>query len=195
MPVTSGGSSDARDDAAVMAAIAQGDRSALETLYDRYAPMVYALCRRMLRDPSASEDLLSDVFIEAWRRGDRFDAARGSVPTYLATVTRSRGIDRLRARARSATAALDEERAAGAADDPGTGLMSDERSRQVRRALASLTAEQREAVEMAFYDGLSHAEVAERLHKPLGTVKTHIRQGLIHLRDLLRTLVSDEDVS
>ncbi len=191
---TGSGSSDAAGDAAIMAAIAAGDRAALESLYDRYSPMVYALCRRILRDPAAADDLLSDIFLELWRRGDRFDPLRGSVPTYLATLTRSRGIDRLRAQARTAAAPLNEETADGSVIDPSAELTADERGLEVRKALAGLSIEQRQAVELAYYEGLSHSQIADRLSKPLGTIKTHIRQGLIHLRDSLRIHVSDETI-
>ncbi len=174
-----------------MAAIAAGDRTALEALYDRYSPMVYALSRRMLRDQTAADDLLSDVFIELWRRGERFDASRGSVPSYIATLTRSRGIDRLRSLARTASAPLRDESLGSTRVDPGQAIATDERTRHVRHAIDTLSTEQREAVELAFFEGLSHSQVAERLGRPLGTIKTHIRQGLIHLRDLLRTQVGD----
>ena len=176
------------DDAALMAAVARGDHAALATLYDRFSPMVFALCRRALRDVAAAEDLLEEIFIELWRRADRYDATRGGIATYLATLARSRAIDRLRAQRRAPVASLPDgvEPVAGASD-PAAAISGDERRTRMAAALAALSADQRSAIELAYYQGLSHTEIAQRLDKPLGTIKTWVRQGLIRLRDELRT--------
>jgi RNA polymerase sigma-70 factor (ECF subfamily) len=175
-------------DEALMAAIARGDQSALAALYDRFSPMIFALCRRALRDAAAAEDLLEEIFVELWRRADRYDASRGGVATYLATLTRSRAIDRLRSRSRAQAGAIPEGADPVApATDPAAGIAGDERQRRVAAALAALSPDQRQAIELAYYEGLSHTEIAQRLAKPLGTVKTWVRQGLIRLRDDLRT--------
>jgi RNA polymerase sigma-70 factor (ECF subfamily) len=177
-----------------MAAVAAGDQAAMAVVYDRYAGMVQALSRRILRDPAAADELTSDVFVELWRRAAAFDARRASLATYLMTLVRSRGIDRLRARKRQHAGTLGDEPARPAeSDDPGRALAGGERAQVVAKALAALTADQRAAIELAYYQGLSHVEVAERLQRPLGTVKTHIRSGLIHLRDALR-MFSDGDL-
>jgi len=170
-----------------MAAIAAGRQEALAQLYDRFAPLVHAMCRRILRDEAAAEDLLEDIFIEVWNRRDRYDPSRGAVATYLATLTRSRAIDRLRAKQRSpSTPLLEGFDPAAALSDPGQALCDQERRTMVERGLAALTDDQRKAIELAYYDGLSHNDVAAQLSKPLGTVKTWIRQGLIRMRDSMR---------
>ena len=180
------------DDYELMQRIARGDAAALAALYDRHAALVQAMCLRIVRDRGEAEDLLIDVFWEIWQRGQRYDANRGAPVTYLLTIARSRSLDRLRSsehRAaalndQTAPAAKEDERGGGA--DPAAGLLESENRDRVRKALASLEAVQREAIELSFYDGLSHSQIAAKLDKPLGTVKTHIRQGLIRLRDSLR---------
>jgi RNA polymerase sigma-70 factor, ECF subfamily len=180
------------DDYELMQRIARGDAAALAVLYDRHSALVQAICLRIVRDRGEAEDLLIDIFWEIWQRGQRYDPARGAPVTYLLTVARSRSLDRLRSsehRAaalddRNAPAAKEDQRVGG--DDPAAGLLSGENCARVREALAGLEAVQREAIELSFYDGLSHSQIAAKLDKPLGTVKTHIRQGLIRLRDSLR---------
>jgi RNA polymerase sigma-70 factor (ECF subfamily) len=176
-------------DAALMAAVAAGDRAALSDLYDRYAPLVYAVCVRIVRDAGDAEDVLIDVFAELWERRDRYDLSRGSPLTYLTTLARSRSIDRLRSRSGVRAAAADVAAAApvaAAPDAAGPVVLAEQRAR-VRAALAGIDPEHRQCVELNFYDGLSHSQIAERLGKPLGTVKTYIRQALIRLRETLRT--------
>jgi RNA polymerase sigma-70 factor (ECF subfamily) len=176
-----------QDDATVMALVANGDQQAMAVIYDRYTGMVSALSRRILRDPAAADELVADIFVEIWRRASAFDASRAGLATYLMTLVRSRGIDRLRARSRQATSPLtdDHKRPAGE-DDPWLRVVRDELAAVVAKALGTLNVDQRTAIELAYYQGLSHFEVANRLQRPLGTVKTHIRSGLIHLRDSLR---------
>ena len=180
------------DDFALMSAIAAGDRGAISALYDRHAPLLLALCRRILRDQADAEDVLTDVFFEVWSRADRFDPSRGGPVTYLVTLARSRSIDRRRARAARGGAvtvsadAADAAALVSASPNPSQSTEADEQRRIVRAALACLEPQQREAIECSFYEGLSHSEIAEKLGKPLGTVKTYIRQGLIRLRDRLR---------
>jgi len=177
-----------------MAAIAAGSQDAVATLYDRFSPLVHAMCRRILHDEAAAEDLLEDIFIEVWNKRERYDPSRGGVATYLATLTRSRAIDRLRAQRRSpATPLVDGFDPAAPPSDPATPTYDRERKLMVERALAGLNGDQRKAIELAYYDGLSHNDVAQRLAKPLGTVKTWIRQGLIRLRDSMR--IDDEEAS
>lgn len=171
-----------------MAKIATGDHAALTSIYDRYSPLVLALARRMLRDVAAAEDLVEEVFIELWRRGERYDPSRGAVATYITTLTRSRAIDRLRSERRTPAAPLgDGIEPTGPHLPPELNLVEDERRRLITGALTELSGDQRQAIELAYYEGLSHNDVAQRLNKPLGTVKTWIRQGLIRLREYLRT--------
>jgi RNA polymerase sigma-70 factor (ECF subfamily) len=182
--------SETLDDWDLMQAIAAGDRGAMSLLYDRHAPLLLALCRRILRDGAEAEDVLTDIFFEVWRKADRFDASRGSPLTYLTTLTRSRAIDRKRSRDSRPKITSDFTDAAAETAPVPTPLQSveiQEQCQQVRKAMAILDASQREVLECAFYDGLSHSEIAEKLHRPLGTVKTYIRQGLIRMRESLRT--------
>lgn len=177
------------DDLSLMAAIAAGDRAALACLYDRHAPVLLAVCRRVVGDADEADDVLVDVFYEVWARADRFDAGRGNPLGYLITLSRSRSIDRRRSRdarppLRSDPAALANRPASGVGPEQHTHL--NEQSARLRAALDRLSPDQRAAVESAFYDGLSHTEVAAKLGRPLGTVKSSIRQGLIRLRDILR---------
>lgn len=182
------------DDYDLMQRIAGGDPAALAALFDRHSGLVHGLGIRMLQDRSEAEDFLLDVFWELWRKPERYDANRGAPVTYLMTVARSRCLDRLRAAAtRPRNAPLDDPSMAGVKDspapatpDPSEKILGDERCTQVRAALAQLNPEQRQVIEMSFYDGLSHSQIAAKLDKPLGTVKTYIRQGLIRLRDCLR---------
>jgi RNA polymerase sigma-70 factor (ECF subfamily) len=178
-------------DLALLAGITAGDQAAMERLYDRYSPMVLALAVRILRDRAAADELLNDVFMELWNRIDRFDATRGTLATYLLTLARSRAIDRLRARKRQGLVALPEGGMAEPEPDalgaPLRTVVADENKQQLSAALARLPQECRQALELAYFEDLSHSQIAERLARPLGTVKTHIRQGLIQLRDSMRS--------
>jgi RNA polymerase sigma-70 factor (ECF subfamily) len=184
------GQSQSPDDLSLMRAIAAGDRAAFSLLYERHGPMLMAICRRVIKDSGAAEDILIDVFLEVWLRADRFDPSRGTPLTYLVTLARSRAIDGQRAQAarlRATSGDSHNDGQASPASDPSQSVDSNEQRQIVRTALAELEPAQRQALECAFYEGLSHSEIAEKLQKPLGTVKTYIRQGLIRLRDSLRT--------
>jgi RNA polymerase sigma-70 factor (ECF subfamily) len=185
-----------------MDGIAAGDATALQELYDRHAAQVFALCRRILkRDPEA-EDVLGEVFWELWERADRYSAARGTPAAYLATLARSRAIDRLRRLRREGAAVVLEtvqEVAAAPATAADSGpyveAASSEQRTQIRRAVATLSEAERQAVEMSFFDGLSHGEIARALQLPLGTVKSRIRQGLLRLRDALGEQYGGEETA
>ena len=182
MPATS-------DDFELMERIERRDADALGVMYDRYGGLVFTMGLRMLRDRGEAEELVSDVFLEIWRRAERYDPARGAPMTYLVTLTRSRAIDRRRSasfRARGQLSSSDGPDTASEAADPPTTAMLGENARRVRAAIQQLDPVYRQVVELAFFDGLTHTEIADQLAKPLGTVKTYIRQGLIRLRDCLR---------
>lgn len=176
-----------------MEAIKAGEASALEGLYARYGGAVLGLCRRILADPRDAEEAMLDVFVQVWEQGDRYDPARASPLSYLMTLARSRAIDRARSVGRHRTSLHDADDATFAALEGGrvdpigplASLLSAESRGAIDAALRALPSEQREAVQLAFLEGLSHREVAERLESPLGTVKTRIRQGLLRLRDAL----------
>lgn len=178
------------DEVCLMQRVAQRDPEALRALYDRCGRFVLSICIRILRDRHEAEQLLIDVFTEVWERSARFDATRGSPITYLVTLARSRAIDRIRARKNNSPVSLDVVAAVVATSDKSPGpveqSLAGERRTIVRQAMNSLEPSQRQAVELAFYDGMSHSEIAQKLNKPLGTIKTHIRQGLIRLKGQLR---------
>ncbi len=176
---------EAETDDALMNAVALGDANALGRLYDRYGSILFGLLLRILHDRSEAEDVLQEVFLQTWRRAVDFDPARGRVVAWLAMLARSRALDRRRALAsRSRTVA----EAAGESGEPPTGgveAMVAEDARRVRQALESIPEAQRVVLRLAYFDGLSQSEIAARLTRPLGTVKTHTRLGLLKLRELL----------
>ena len=177
------------EDESCLRRIASGDQAAAARLYDRHARPLYSLILRILANETEAEDVLQDVFAQAFRQAARYDSRRGAVAAWLLTIARSRAIDRLRVRrtrveARTGdTQALDEM--PDAQPDAASSMLDEERSRLVRQALGELPMLQRMAIELAYYEGLSHSEIAERLEQPLGTVKTRIRLGLLKLRDVL----------
>jgi RNA polymerase sigma-70 factor (ECF subfamily) len=187
------------DDYALMRAVAARDETALAGLYDRYGNATYALCLRILRDPLSAEEVVFDVFWELWERAGRFDERRGTPLAYLLGVARSRATDRfrsLRAKKRSpdGSAGQDGDGAVPPAVDQTTpvddALLREQRAR-VRGALAQLPGQDREALDLAFYEALTHSQIAERLNLPLGTVKSRIRQALLRLGKLLGPSESD----
>lgn len=166
---------------------ALGERDALTDLYDQASAFVYSLAFRILGDESGAEDVVIDVFTHAWRMASTFEPSRGSASAWLLTLTRSRAIDALRARRRNRAREPLEAASEVPSDAPGPEDLNvaAERQRFVASALESLGNEQREAIELAYFSGLSHSEIAARLEQPLGTVKTRIRLGMIKLRELL----------
>lgn len=166
-------------DAALVARLRSGDQAAMTALYDRYSSLVYAVALRVVGDTGAAEDILQEVFLQLWRKPGAFDAARGRLAPWLAVIARHKAIDHLRGRRELAdledvTLALDA-RLDEAADRAKAG-------EKVRGVLAGMPAEQRRALEMAFFQGLTHTEIAQQTGDPLGTVKTRIRTGLLQLR-------------
>jgi RNA polymerase sigma-70 factor (ECF subfamily) len=178
----------ANADRSALERMARGDDDALAELYDRHGRFVYSLALRIVRDQRDAEEVVQDVFAQAWQQSGRYSAGRGSVIAWLMTLTRSRAIDRLRGRrarpdsTSDSAAVVDISDSATSADEQ---LASMAQAGQVRAALEALPLLQRVAIELAFYEGLTHTEIASRLEQPLGTVKTRIRQGLLKLRDQL----------
>jgi RNA polymerase sigma-70 factor (ECF subfamily) len=158
--------------------IAGGDHKALGEVYDLFAGMAYGLALRILRDATEAEDVVQEVFVQAWRQASRYDAGRGSPEAWLCTIARSRALDRLRRR----TARREEP--SEAAPLP-SGAPRTEEALAVRTALQGLPEDQRRALELAYYEGLTQSEIARRLGEPLGTIKTRIRTGMIRLRETL----------
>lgn len=174
--------------AAIVSRMAEGDADAVADLHGLARSKVYGHCRRILGDGAAAEEVTMDVFVQAWRQAGRFDATRGQPGTWLLTIARSRAVDRLRSEKRS-TRLEDALESAGElvcpAADPEAGVALSQRAHLVRSALQTLKPPQRRAIELAFFEGLTCVEMAERLSAPLGTIKSRIRAGL---RDLRKSL-------
>lgn len=169
-----------------MRRVARGDHEAFAVLYDREAPRVYGLIRRVVRDPAQSEEVTQEVFVEAWRLAPRFDSQRGAVTSWILTLAHRRAVDRVRSEQAARDRAQRVRADLGANPDPvGERVEARFERDQVRQALDTLTDLQREAIELAYYGGKTYREVAELLDTPLGTVKTRMRDGLIRLRDAL----------
>ena len=175
------------DDGDLMAAIARGDEAAFAALYDRMSRMVYGVVRKVVRDPSQSEEVAQEVFVEVWRTATRFESTRGSVKTWVLTMAHRRAIDRVRSEqaSRDRTERVGHRERMRPFDEVSENVETRFEHQQVRAALDHLTDLQREAVELAFYGGYTYREVAELLDAPLGTVKTRMRDGLIRLRDAM----------
>jgi RNA polymerase sigma-70 factor (ECF subfamily) len=182
---------DIRDEdwAALIERMAEGDEYALQTFYDRSSRLVFGLLLRILNDAGLAEEVLLDVYMQVWRQAAKYDRERGKTLAWVVTIARSRAIDRLRSirqeemRKESLDAMEHGLHLTATFEDP---TVEPERQRIVRGALASLPPEQREVIEMAYYLGLSHSEIAARLGQPLGTVKTRTRLGMMKLREQLR---------
>ncbi len=161
---------------------AAGDHAAFGRVYDELAPIVFGVVRRVLRDSAQSEEVTQEIFVEIWRQAARFDPARANARTWAVMIAHRRAIDRVRAeqshRDRDRRTTLPEIPAPGPED---AAVVEDDR-RQAQRALQSLPDAQRQVLELAFYEGLTHTEIARELDVALGTVKTRIRDGLIRLR-------------
>jgi RNA polymerase sigma-70 factor, ECF subfamily len=166
-------------DISLISAIRSGDEGAMAALYDRYAGIVYSVALRVLGDTSDAEDILQEVFIQLWRKPATFDSSRGNLGAWLAVIARNRAIDSVRKR-RSET---DIEDVVVAIEPDLAGDAERARAMErVRRALGSMPPAQRRALEMAYFEGLTHTEIASNTGEPLGTVKTRIRAGLLALR-------------
>jgi RNA polymerase sigma-70 factor (ECF subfamily) len=183
-------------DREMIARIGQGDQSAFSALYDRLSGPLYSLALKMLGDTAEAQDALQDVFVQIWSRAATYDQKQSSVFSWTVLLTRSRVIDRLRARSRRLRVVvgptddkdirIDVADASTVESVADTANKNDEAAR-VRSVLNNLPSEQREAIELAFFGHLTHHEIAARLGQPVGTVKARIRRGLLKLRQRLRT--------
>lgn len=179
-----------RDDE-LLVLIARGDEPALATLYDRYSGLVYTIALRVTGDRQTAEEVMQDVFQGVWQTAGSYQAGRGACAAWLVGITRHRAIDATRSkreRARTREQTIDQGGFAETAGAPDPELTDLDLREAVRAALDSLPPAQRQAVELAFYGGLTRVEIAERLGEPLGTIKTRMRLGLLKLRDLLHAL-------
>jgi RNA polymerase sigma-70 factor, ECF subfamily len=184
------------EDEALVRRMAAGEEQALGALYDRWHAVVHGVVSRMLRQPDDVEDVVEEAFWQAWRQAARFDATRGAVQTWLLTIARSRALDRVRSLRRRREDPLENDEGQvvvqqAAEGDPGLDAEASERRRIVVDALAGLPPEQREALELGYFGGLSQTEIAERTGQPLGTVKTRMRLAMQKLRGQLQILSGD----
>lgn len=171
-------------------ALGRGDEDALADLYDRYGGAVYHLALRITRDSGMAEEISLDSFLQVWRQADRFDANHGSLSSWLFTIARSRAIDRVRANSAAKRTHAEDPTPVNAPTQPEDLAELAQRRGLVRTAMASLSPPQRTALELAFYEGLSHSQIAARLGEPLGTVKTRIRQAMNVMRRELAPVLS-----
>jgi RNA polymerase sigma-70 factor (ECF subfamily) len=174
----------------VLESIALGDEAALAQLYDGTSRAIYGLVLRIVRDTAAAEDITLEVFMQVWRTAGGFSPSRGTVLGWMAMVARSRALDWLRSKAvrlrqlqsdLSSVPEVTDSRAT-----PERAYADAGQAQSVRRALNTLLPAQREVIELGFFDGLSHSEIAERLNLPVGTVKSRIRSGMLKLREILQ---------
>ena len=181
------------DDATLLRRMAEGDEQALGAFYDRWSALVHGVVLRILRQRADVEDTVEEVFWQAWRQAERYEASRGAVQTWLLTIARSRALDRVRALKRLREEPLEGDSGEVVAQQAAEGDASvdaeaAERRRIVIAALAELPAEQREALELGYFSGLSQSEIAERLGQPLGTIKTRMRLAMQKLKGRLQIL-------
>jgi RNA polymerase sigma-70 factor (ECF subfamily) len=177
--MANGASAAINDDLALLQRVRQGDQSAMAEVFDKYGRAVYSVALRILKDSGHAEDVMQEIFFQIWRNSDSFVQGRGSLGAWLVVVARNRSIDLLRRR--KPTDSVDDVTLAApfnlAADAEHNAMME-----KVQKVLQDLPAEQQRSMELAFFEGLSHSEIAERTGDPLGTVKTRIRLALITLR-------------
>ena len=177
-------------DAELLAAMAQRHDWALAELYDRYATVLYSLAMKILGEAAPAQDVLQEAFLTAWRKAELYNQKRGNVGTWLIVLCRNLAIDHYRAKMRLASRHVDLEAAGDAlvaeSDDPATVAMAREDGRLLRQALQQLPPEQKQVIEMAYFNGLSQSEIAEATGTPLGTVKTRTRQAMMKLRECLQ---------
>jgi RNA polymerase sigma-70 factor (ECF subfamily) len=180
-----------RTDALLLGLVAEGDREAFGRLYDRFSGPLYSAALHILQDAAEAQDIVHDAFITLWEKASTFERTRGSAFSWAVTLVRNRAIDRIRMRRRRAELLAESvpedlgygtEGGAPSADD---AAVQGDNARLVRAAIAELPAEQRRALELAFFGGLTQEEIARRLQEPLGTVKARIRRGLLKLREAL----------
>jgi RNA polymerase sigma-70 factor, ECF subfamily len=178
-PLSSIESQGASPDVKLAMAIRSGDESAMAALYDRYSSLVYSVALRVLGDAGVAEDILQEVFMQLWRNPGRFDASRGNLAPWLAVISRNRAIDALR-KCRPETGI--EDVVVSVEPDMAGDAERGRAMEKVRGALGNMPLPQRSALEMAYFEGLTHTEIAAKTGEPLGTIKTRIRAGLLALR-------------
>jgi RNA polymerase sigma-70 factor (ECF subfamily) len=177
----------AMEDGDVVLRLQRREPQALAELYDRYGGMIYRLALRIVRDTGIAEDLVQETFLRAWNRAGAFDSERGAAGPWLLAIARNRALDYLRAQSRRGANMMElneTEHPARFVGLPAEALNFD-MARQVKRALEQLSADQRVAIELAYFEGMSQPEIAERMGQPLGTVKTWMRRAMLRMRESL----------
>jgi RNA polymerase sigma-70 factor (ECF subfamily) len=171
----------------LMERLARQDQTALERLYDGYSALVYSLLLRMTQETASAEDLTQEVFLKVWRNAHLYESSRGSLEAWLVTVARNIALDHIRSKREKQRRREDTETMAVAVSQPRTEEWVDRRKRmgQVRSLMTALPEDQRRALELAYFEGLSQTEIAARLEQPLGTVKSWVRNALLRLREEL----------
>ena len=173
-------------DVALLKAVSASDEAAIGQIYDRYRLILFGVLMRILNNRAEAEDVLQEVFLQVWRRAADFDETRGKPFTWLVTLARSRGIDRLRSLAsRERVAMAGANEASEEVSDAATDAIRSEQRGVVNSALSQLPEEQKRPLMLAYFDGLTQSEIAAQLGAPLGTVKTRMRSGMMKLRELL----------
>jgi RNA polymerase sigma-70 factor, ECF subfamily len=171
------------EDSALLSRVQHGDQAAVTALFDRYSAMVYSVALRVLRDPGQAEDVVQDIFIQLWRKPEAFVSGRGALGAWLVVIARNRAIDTLRRRRPTDSV---EDVVLASNTDLASEAERNSLMEKVRGLMRNLPAEQKKSVEMAFFEGLSHTEIAAKTGDALGTVKTRIRLALISLRKALQ---------
>jgi RNA polymerase sigma-70 factor (ECF subfamily) len=184
--VTSGASAERVSDGALIERVIGGEESALAALYDRYSGMLHSMLVRILRDTQTAEEILQDVFFHLWNSAAKFDSARGSLPGWLLVSARNRAISRLRRRIPSEGDEL-QENAVALPFNLESSVAQQQLLGKVRGALANLPEGQRQALELAYFEGMTHSEIAARTGEPLGTVKTRLRSAVETLKKALQS--------
>lgn len=191
---------DAATDAELMALTTQGNQEALGVLYERYSRAVYSFSLRIVGDAQVAEEILQEVFVRIWQQGGSYQAARGSLITWLLSITHNLSIDEMRRRKRRPQKAESEEPESILASLPDEGLDIEDEvwlaslRTMIQDALQQLPAAQREAIELGYFQGLTQREIADTLGEPLGTIKTRMRLGMLKLREQLSDLAESNEV-
>lgn len=180
-------------DAELLRRVAAGDRGAFAEFYDRHSTLMFSVACKILNDPTEAQDVLQETFLQIWEKAARFDPKLGKAASWVATLTRNKAIDRIRASQRRSRladeAGAESAIAAEAGDSANEALHGQDKARLIQSAITGLPDEQRRAIELAYFSGLTQHEISEQLKEPLGTVKARIRRGLLKLRDQLEGLI------
>ena len=179
-------------DKALLEQVKKGDKSAFKEIYSRFSQVAYNLALRMLRDKDDAEEVVQEIFLQVWNNAQSYDPERGALSTWILNIARSRSIDKLRKVGyRSRNVEIDEEKVNSNVDFSSTIENREENKNVIRQALESLPENQRIAIELVYFDGLTHVEAAEKLHEPVGTIKTRIRLGVMKLKERIMPYIED----